>query len=121
MKIDLALVTRHPFSIVNLHNFLFGACVWGCFSFVPYYAVMQYGMSPLESGAIMTPRSVTAILLGTITSFLMFRLGYRAPIVVGLALISVSNIILGFADLLCLIRAWVKKAKKRKKKNGSTI
>jgi len=93
--IDLALVTRHPFSIVNLHNFLFGACVWGCFSFVPYYAVIQYGMSPLESGAIMTPRSLTAILLGTITSFLMFRLGYRAPIVVGLALISVSNVILG--------------------------
>lgn len=93
--IDLALVTKHPFSIVNLHNFLFGACVWGCFSFVPYYAVIQYGMSPLESGAIMTPRSLTAILLGTITSFLMFRLGYRAPIVVGLALISVSNVILG--------------------------
>jgi EmrB/QacA subfamily drug resistance transporter len=93
--IDLALVTRHPFSVVNVHNFLFGACVWGCFSFVPYYAATQYGMGPLESGAILTPRSITSILLGTITSFLMFRLGYRAPIVVGLALISISNIVLG--------------------------
>ena len=93
--IDLALVTRHPFAVVNVHNLLFGACVWGSFAFVPYYAVIQYGMSPLESGAILTPRSVTAILLGTLTSFLMFKLGYRAPIVVGLALISVSNVILG--------------------------
>ena len=93
--IDLALVIRYPFSIVNLHNFLFGACVWGAFSFIPYYAVVQYGMSPLESGAVMTPRSITAIVLGTATSFLMYRLGYRAPIVVGLALISVSNVILG--------------------------
>lgn len=93
--IDLALVTRHPFLVVNVHNLLFGACVWGSFAFVPYYAVMQYGMSPLASGAILTPRSVTAILLGTATSFLMFRLGYRWPIVVGLALISVANVVLG--------------------------
>jgi EmrB/QacA subfamily drug resistance transporter len=93
--IDLALVTRHPFAVVNIHNFLFGACVWGSFSFVPYYAATLYGMGPLESGAILTPRSITSILLGTITSFLMFRLGYRAPIIVGLALISVSNMVLG--------------------------
>ena len=26
--IDLALVTRHPFAVVNVHNLLFGACVW---------------------------------------------------------------------------------------------
>ena len=89
-------MTRHPFAVVNIHNFLFGACVWGCFAFVPYYASVQYGMGPLESGAILTPRSITAILLGTVTSFLMVRLGYRMPIIVGLALIiAVSNVILG--------------------------
>src|SRR5262249_33956977 len=59
--IDLRLVTKHPYLVVNIHNFIFGACVWGCFSFVPYYAAVQYGMSPLESGAIMTPRSITSI------------------------------------------------------------
>jgi EmrB/QacA subfamily drug resistance transporter len=93
--IDLSLVTRHPYMVVNIHNFLFGACVWGCFSFVPYYAAVVYGMGPLESGAIMTPRSITAILLGTTTSFLLVRLGYRLPIVVGLGIIAGSNVILG--------------------------
>jgi MFS family permease len=93
--IDLSLVTRHPFLVVNLHNFLFGACVWGCFSFIPYYASIQYGMGPLESGAIMTPRSITSILLGTTTSFLLVRLGYRMPIIVGLAIIAIANVILG--------------------------
>jgi MFS family permease len=93
--IDLGLVTRHPFAIVNLQNFIFGACVWGCFSFVPYYAVVQYGMSPLESGAILTPRSIMSILLGTSTSFLLLRIGYRIPIMVGLAVIAISNVILG--------------------------
>jgi MFS family permease len=93
--IDLSLVTRHPFLVVNLHNVLFGACVWGSFAFVPYYASVQYDMGPLESGAILTPRSITSILLGTITSFLLVRLGYRLPIIAGLAIIALSNIILG--------------------------
>jgi EmrB/QacA subfamily drug resistance transporter len=93
--IDLSLVTRHPFLVVNVHNFLFGACVWGCFSFVPYFASVQYGMGPLESGAILTPRSLTSILLGTATSFLLVRLGYRLPIVAGLAAIAVSTVVLG--------------------------
>jgi MFS family permease len=93
--IDLTLVTRHPFSIVNLHNFLFGACVWGSFSFVPYFAAIQYGMGPLESGAVLTPRSIGSIVVGTIVSFLFVRMGYRMPIVVGLGLISLSTITLG--------------------------
>jgi len=93
--IDLELVTKHPFLVVNVHNFLFGACVWGCFSFVPYFAAVQYGMGPLESGAIMTPRSVASILLGTTTSFLLARLGYRRPMVVGLGIIAFSNVALG--------------------------
>lgn len=93
--IDLDLVTRHPFLVVNVHNFLFGACVWGAFSFVPYYAAVQYGMGPFESGAILTPRSVSSIVLGTATSFLLVRLGYRRPILIGLGVIALSNIILG--------------------------
>jgi EmrB/QacA subfamily drug resistance transporter len=93
--IDLSLITRHPFGVVNIHNFLFGACVWGCFSFVPYYASIQYGMGPLESGAILTPRSIASIVLGTTTSFLLVKLGYRLPIVVGLAVIAIANVILG--------------------------
>jgi EmrB/QacA subfamily drug resistance transporter len=93
--IDLGLVTRHPFLVVNVHNFLFGACVWGCFSFVPYYASVQYGMGPLESGAILTPRSIASVLIGTITSFLLVRLGYRVPIIVGLAVIALSTVVLG--------------------------
>ena len=93
--IDLTLVTRHPFLVVNVHNVLFGACVWGTFSFVPYFASVQYGMGPLESGAILTPRSVASIVLGTATSFLLVRLGYRLPIILGLGIIAASNIVLG--------------------------
>jgi len=93
--IDLGLVTKHPFLVVNVHNLIFGACVWGCFGFVPYFAVVQYGMGPLESGAILTPRSVASILIGTTMSFLLVRYGYRLPMIAGLAIIAISNIMLG--------------------------
>jgi EmrB/QacA subfamily drug resistance transporter len=93
--IDLSLVGRHPFLVVNIFNFAFGACIFGGFTFIPYYASIQYGMSPFESGAVLTPRSVAMILVSTGTSLFLLRLGYRLPIVVGMVGIIVSMLIIG--------------------------
>ncbi|MFN8635055.1 MAG: DHA2 family efflux MFS transporter permease subunit [Chloroflexota bacterium] len=93
--IDLSLVTRHPFLVVNLYNFAFGACVFGCFTFIPYYASVQYGMSPLESGAVLTPRSLTMIVMSAVTSIFIIRLGYRIPMVLGMSGMILSMLIIG--------------------------
>ena len=93
--IDLGLVTRHPFSVVNVFNFLFGACVFGCFQFIPYYASVQYGMSTFESGAVLTPRSVAMIVVSACTSIFIIKLGYRVPIVLGMVGMIVSMLIVG--------------------------
>jgi EmrB/QacA subfamily drug resistance transporter len=93
--IELGLVTRHPFLIVNLYNFIFGACIFGCFTFVPYFASMQYGMSPQESGAVLTPRSLTMVGISAVTSLFLMRFGYRLPIVVGMALMVIAMVAIG--------------------------
>ena len=93
--IDLALVVKHPFLVVNVFNFLFGAFVFGCFQFIPYYASVQYGMSVFESGAVLTPRSLTMIVVSACTSIFILRLGYRVPIVLGMAGMIVSMLIIG--------------------------
>jgi EmrB/QacA subfamily drug resistance transporter len=93
--IELGLVTRHPFLVVNLYNFIFGACVFGCFTFVPYYASIQYGMSPLESGAVLTPRSIMMVAVSTVTSLFLLRLGYRLPILAGMSFMIVSMVLIG--------------------------
>ena len=93
--IDLSLVTRHPFSVINIFNFVFGFCVFGCFQFIPYYASVQYGMSPLESGAVLTPRSIAMIVFSTVTSLFIIRLGYRLPIVLGMVGMIVSMLVMG--------------------------
>jgi EmrB/QacA subfamily drug resistance transporter len=93
--IELSLVTRHPFLIVNLYNFAFGACVFGCFTFVPYFASVQYGMGPQDSGAVLTPRSITMVGVSTVTSLFLMRFGYRIPILVGMAIMVVSMLMIG--------------------------
>jgi len=86
---------RQPFLVVNIFGLLTGACFMGFFSFIPYYATVQYGMGPLESGAILTPRSLTMIVVSTTTSFMLPRLGYRLPMLSGMACVTVALLLLG--------------------------
>ena len=93
--VDPALVGRPPFLTVNVYNLMFGACVFSFFSFVPYYAVVQFGMSPVESGAILTPRSLVMSVTATLVSLFLLRLGYRLPMALGIGLISLSLFLVG--------------------------
>jgi EmrB/QacA subfamily drug resistance transporter len=85
--LDLRLVLRGPFLAVNAYNFIFGATVFGFFTFIPYFVVTQYGMSTVESGAILTPRSVAMTATSTVASLYLIRLGYRWPMLAGMACI----------------------------------
>ncbi|MCC6179699.1 MAG: MFS transporter [Chloroflexi bacterium] len=93
--LDFSLVVHHPFGVVNVFGILTGACFMGFFSFIPYYATVQYGMGPLESGAILTPRSLVMIVVSTSISFLLPRLGYRIPMLIGLVSIMATLLLLG--------------------------
>ncbi|MCC6175361.1 MAG: MFS transporter [Chloroflexi bacterium] len=93
--LELSLVARHPFLVINVYNFLYGTFVFGCFSFIPYLASVEYGLGPFESGAVLTPRSLAMIVTSTITSLVLMRLGYRLPILVGLLLVIASLLMVG--------------------------
>ncbi|MGE3270694.1 MAG: MFS transporter [Chloroflexota bacterium] len=93
--LDLSLVTRAPFLVANVFNFLAGACFTGFFSFIPYYATVQYGMGPLESGAILTPRSLMMIAVSTTISFILPRIGYRRPMLAGMICVTGALSLLG--------------------------
>jgi EmrB/QacA subfamily drug resistance transporter len=88
--LDLRLVFRSPFLAANAYNFVFGATVFGFFTFIPYFAVVQYGMTTAESGAILTPRSIAMTAVASVTSIYLIRLGYRWPMLAGMACIVVT-------------------------------
>lgn len=81
--IDFALLKERPFVATNIFNFIYGASLLGVMSFIPFYAVTVYGMSTLESGVILTPRSVFIMITGVVSSLYMVRWGYRKPILWG--------------------------------------
>ncbi len=93
--VDLALLKSTPFLAANLFNIMVGAAFVGVFSFVPFYATSVHGLSTLASGMILTPRSFGVIAASAIMSFLLKRLGYRWPMVVGACTISCAAILLG--------------------------
>ncbi len=93
--IDWQVLRQKPFLAANIYNLIFGACVFGILSFIPLYAVSVYGMSTIESGLILTPRSVGMMIASMVTSIFLVRWGYRRPIIVGTAMLVVSLFLLG--------------------------
>jgi EmrB/QacA subfamily drug resistance transporter len=93
--VDPELVMRNPFLAANLYNFLFGAAAFGFFSFVPYYAVVKYGLTTFESGVVLTPRAIAMMIVSTVASVFIIRFGYRAPMVGGMLLVIASLVLLG--------------------------
>jgi EmrB/QacA subfamily drug resistance transporter len=93
--LDMALLRSKPFLAANLYNMMVGAGVYGIFAFIPLYATSVHKLSTLVSGMILTPRSLGVIPASAVTSFLLKRLGYRWPMVLGLSIISLSTILLG--------------------------
>jgi EmrB/QacA subfamily drug resistance transporter len=85
---DYRLLARSPFLPVNVYNFLFGAVTMGFYSFIPYYAVVKFGMGPFESAAVLSPRAVVVMLTSMLASLYVKRLGYRVPMQVGMLFVG---------------------------------
>lgn len=81
--LDLGLFKERSLLAVNAYNFLMGVVVFGVSAFIPLYATLAYGMTPGESGLLLTPRSVATIIVSAATALFLIRLGYRIPLVVG--------------------------------------
>ena len=92
--LDLALLQSRPFLAANVLNMMLGAGFFGLFSFIPLYAVSVHGLSTLMSGMVLTPRSLWVIVTSVFTSFILKRSGYRRPLVLGLASVSLALILL---------------------------
>ncbi len=92
--LDIALLRSRPFVAANLLNLILGAGVMGIFAFIPLYVTSVHKLSTMMSGMILTPRSLGTIAASMTTSFLLRRLGYRLPMVIGLIILSTANILL---------------------------
>ena len=91
---EYQLLARNPFLAANLYNFLFGAVTMGFYSFIPYYAVVKYGLSPYESAAVLTPRAILVTLISLVASLHLRRIGYRWPMLLGMGFVGVTFVLM---------------------------
>ncbi|MBI2853412.1 MAG: MFS transporter [Chloroflexi bacterium] len=91
--VDPEVLVRRPFLAANIFNLIYGM-VGGVITLIPLYAVTIYGMSTLQSGLALTPRTAGAMITSVVSSFLLVRWGYRKPLLVGSSVMILSFLLL---------------------------
>jgi multidrug resistance protein len=81
-----------------IDNVLYGMGIFSVMSFVPYFAETRFGMSPAETGLLLTPRSVMMIAMSTVASVWLLKYGYRWPMVVGTSIVTCGLLLIGLAS-----------------------
>ncbi len=92
--IDITLLKQKQFMAANAYNFIYGASALGVLSLIPVFLVNVYGFSVLQSGVLLSARSIGMIIMSTLTSFLMWKWGYRKPMLFGNLVITAHLIML---------------------------
>ena len=84
--IPIRLLRERHFATMNLIALLYGGTALGFATLVPLYAHDRYHIQIFQAGTVLTARAIGAVAVASITSFLLRRIGYRIPMVVGFAL-----------------------------------
>jgi EmrB/QacA subfamily drug resistance transporter len=84
--IPIRLLRERHFATMNLIALLYGGTALGFSTLVPLYAFQHYHIKIFQAGTVLTARAIGAVMVASITSFLLRKIGYRIPMVVGFAL-----------------------------------
>jgi EmrB/QacA subfamily drug resistance transporter len=96
--LDLGLFRNSSFASANTVMFLIGLAMFGTFFFVSLYVQNVLHYSPLKAGATFLPMTVMIILIAPNAGRLSDRLGPRAMIVPGVALVTTSLVVFSLQD-----------------------
>lgn len=92
---DLEVLKRRDFFVLNALAFLFGLAWMGVFAILPLYVQAAYDMGPTESGALMGPRALAMAVVSTVAAVVIRATGFRVPLIVGLAGLSICLGLIG--------------------------
>jgi MFS family permease len=81
--IDLELLRRLPFAAGNYNAFIYGICIFGLSSLVPLYATAVYGLTIIQTGLILSLRSIGMIVATLTAGNFVVKWGYRRPLIMG--------------------------------------
>jgi MFS family permease len=88
------LIVGPGFGAMNLLNAVYGGVSSAVIALVPLYAINRYGISALDSSALLVAQGAAAIVLSVASTFALRRTGYRAPLYVGGAVMAAGTLLL---------------------------
>jgi len=92
--IPLDLFKNKIIASSNITAFLMGIGMFGSIQFVPLYVQGVLGRTATEAGLSITPQVIGWSLSAIISSRLLLKYGYRLPIILGVALMTISGFLL---------------------------
>jgi EmrB/QacA subfamily drug resistance transporter len=95
--IPMHLFKHRVFTVVNLVGFLMSLGMFGAMMFIPLFMQGVVGMTPTEASSVMTPMMLGSIAASILGSRLLFKVGLRMTMLLGLVLMMA-----GFAMCLTL-------------------
>ena len=96
--LDLNLFRNRSFSSANVVMFLIGLAMFGTFFFVSLFVQNVLHFSPIQAGATFLPMTLFIIFVAPIAGKLADRIGPRALMVPGLALVTASLVLFSLQD-----------------------
>ncbi len=106
--IPLRLLGRNGgFGTLNLINFLYGGCTLGIGVLIPLYAEERYHFTSLQAGSVLATRAIGVLVVAATTSFLIRRIGYRRPMMVGFSVAATGMVVLSIGPRGLSTYAWL--------------
>jgi EmrB/QacA subfamily drug resistance transporter len=86
--LDPKLFANRTFSVLSLASFIFGAGMFGCIIFVPWFIQGVVGVNPDQAGNVMTPMMLTMVVFSVLAGRLALKIAYRYQISLGLIIVG---------------------------------
>lgn len=105
--IPIKLLKERNFAIMNVIALLYGGTTIGFGTLVPLYAHDRYGVHLFQAGTVLTGRAIGSVLVAGITSFMLRKIGYRIPMVVGFTLGAIGLELLSITPHVLSTFSWL--------------
>ncbi|BBW97734.1 MDR family MFS transporter [Geobacillus icigianus] len=93
--IPLWLFRNRAFTLLNGIGFFMSIGMFGAIMFVPFFMQGIIGVSATQSGTIMTPMMITMIISSVIGGRLVYRIGVKPQLIIGMAVMVAAFGLLG--------------------------
>lgn len=97
--IRLGLFKNRIFAVANAVVFLMGLGMFGSLLFIPLFMQGVIGVSASAAGSVLTPMMLGMIAASSVGGRLLYRIGYRAQLTAGMAIMAVGFFLMSTLDL----------------------